>query len=241
MVLIHGTRSSRAQWEGYDALLPDADVLAIDLPGHGAFEGGTCTYDDVVQAFDDALSEADDGQPVILVGHSLGGYLAGMYAQRLADDGRDDALAALVLVGTTADPASRLAGIYKGFAKLLPVIGFERMTAIANFFYRALGSKAEQPGPESYSALADAWALVFEHCGPHNLRAVTCPVVLINGQFDQMRIHVKQFAAESPGAAAHVVKGASHLLPQTHPKELGALLGEVARRVGDGGAAALEG
>lgn len=227
MVLAHGTRTSRAQWDGYDELVENAQLLPIDLPGHGALHGQTCDYDAVIAVLDEALAAAGPGQPVILGGHSLGGYLAAMYAEHLAGQGRDE-LAALVLVGTTADPGSRLAAIYKGFAKLLPVIGFERMAKVTGLFFKALGAQGEVPGPESYEALADAWSLVFSHCGPHNLEAVTCPVVLVNGQFDQMRLHVKDFASRTPDATAHVVKGASHILPMTHPEELAAIFDELA-------------
>ncbi|SDL34938.1 alpha/beta fold hydrolase [Tessaracoccus oleiagri] len=228
MVLAHGTRTTRAQWNGYDELVPAAELFPIDLPGHGTRQGQPVDYESVIGVFDEAIATARPGQPVILGGHSLGGYLAAMYAEHLTQSGRAAELAGLVLVGTTADPSSPLASIYKGFAKVLPVVGFERMTKIANVMYRALGIKADYPGPESYEALADAWALVFGRCGPHNLRDLECPVVLVNGQFDQMRIHARQYAAQVPGTTIHLVKGASHVLPMTHPEELAAILNRVA-------------
>jgi pimeloyl-ACP methyl ester carboxylesterase len=233
MVLAHGTRTTKAQWAGYDALVPHAELLPIDLPGHGALAGGSCHYDDVIAVFEDAVATARDGQRVVVGGHSLGGYFAAMYAAHLVEEGREDELAALVLVGTTADPGSRLAAIYKGFARLLPVVGYERMTRIANRAYRALGVKDDLPGPEAYAALDDAWRLVFERCGPENLRGVTCPVVFVNGQFDQMRIHLKQFTTIVPGATAHTIKGASHVLPATHPAELAAILDGIAAGLAD--------
>lgn len=228
MVLAHGTRTTKAQWDGYDELVPAAELLPIDLPGHGTLQGQTCDYDAVIDVFDAALATARPGQRVIVGGHSLGGYLAGLYAEHLTQSGRGDELAGLVLVGTSADPSSPLASVYKGFARVLPVVGFERMTKVANVMYRALGIKADYPGPESYEALADAWGLVFGRCGPHNLRDLQCPVVLVNGQFDQMRIHARQYAAQVPSTTIHLVKGASHVLPMTHPDRLAAILNDVA-------------
>lgn len=232
MVLAHGTRATQELWAPYPELVPSADLLAIDLPGHGEREGEPCHYDDVIRTFDDAVATAHPGQPVIVAGHSLGGYLAAMYAEHLVREERDGELSALVLIGTTADPASKLASLYKGFAKVLPMIGYERMATITGFFYRWLGVKGDDvPGADSYAALAEAWALVFSRCGPDNLRDVDCPVYLVNGQFDQMRIHARQFARGTASATSRVVKGASHILPATHPEQLAEILDEVARTV----------
>lgn len=227
VVLVHGTRQTLHEWDGYAELLPGCDLLAIDLPGHGTRAGERCTKDAAMAVIDDAVRSRGEGQPVVLVGHSLGGYLAALYLDELATSGRDD-VDALVLVGTTADPASPVAAAYRGFAKLLPVVGFERMTRIANAAYRALGERGELPGPESYEALDDAWKVVFEHCGPRNLGRVRKPVTIVNGQFDQMRLHARRWAEASGNATAHLVRGATHLLPITHRPQLAAILAEVA-------------
>lgn len=223
VVLVHGTHETKAEWDGYDALLPDVEVLAIDLPGHGDAAHERCTRSNVVAAFDDAFAQAAPGQPVVLVGHSLGGYFSALYANYLAEEGRDD-LAALVLVGTTADPSSTVALGYKGFLWLMSALGVQRMTSISNAFYRLIDKRGELPGQGSYQALADGWRVVFDECGPANLRAVQCPVVLVNGQFDQMRVHAKQFASHASHVSAHVVRRATHQLPKTHPEKLAAII-----------------
>lgn len=231
VVLVHGTRQTRHEWDGYAELLPGAELLAIDLPGHGSRAGERCTREAAMAAIHDAVRSRDDGQPVVLVGHSLGGYLAALYMEESTTAGRDD-VDALVLVGTTADPASPVAGVYRGFAKILPIVGFERMTTIANVFYRALGERGELPGPESYEALDDAWKVVFADCGPRNLEPVRAPVTIVNGQFDQMRLHARRWAAASGNATVHLVPGATHLLPITHKPQLAAILAEVAAATG---------
>ncbi len=238
LVMAHGTRTTKEEWDGYDALLPEAQVLPVDLPGHGARLGTRCTEASVLATFDEAVGSARPGQPVVLLGHSLGGYLAAWYAAELTAQGRDGVLAGLVLVGTTADPASRMAWIYKVFAQLLPRIGHERMTLVANALYRAMGERGELPGPEAYEALGDSWRIVFEHCGPENLRAVRCPVVFVNGQYDQMRLHVRRFAAMTPDTRQYVVRGATHLLPVTHPAALAGIVARVLEALPDEGAPA---
>jgi len=61
-----------------DALADRYEVVAVDLPGHGA---SPVTDDPEAYSRDAALRDLDDvlatlDQPVVLVGHSLGGYLA---------------------------------------------------------------------------------------------------------------------------------------------------------------------
>lgn len=230
VVMVHGTHESKAEWDGYDALLPDAEILAIDLPGHGDAAHQRCTRSNVVAALDDAFAQAAPGQSVVLVGHSLGGYFSALYANYLADEGREE-LAALVLVGTTADPSSMVARGYKGFLWLISALGVQRMTTISNAFYRLIGNRGELPGQGSYQALADGWQVVFDECGPANLRDVQCPVVLVNGQFDQMRVHAKQFASHASNASAHVVRRATHQLPKTHPSRLAAIINDTVARL----------
>lgn len=226
VVFVHGTRTTRHEWDGYETLLPQAQVLAIDLPGHGELQHVACTRESVLATIDDAVAQASPRQPVLVVGHSLGGYFSALWAQerrRRGQPGPD----ALVLVGSSGDPKSVLGWIYKGFAKLLPIVGFERMTRWANRMYRILGEKGELPGPEAYEALSDAWAIVFGGCGPDNLRDIDCPVVLVNGQFDQMRVHAKQFAAAARRPAQYIVPRATHMLPVTHAEALAGIVADV--------------
>lgn len=231
LILAHGTRTTKAQWDGYAERLPEVEVLPIDLPGHGEHQGGVVDQESVLRVFDEAVARRKPGQQVILGGHSLGGYLASMYAGHMAEQHGRHEIDALLLVGTTGDPRSAIASLYKGFAKVLPWVGFERMTTVANWFYKALKLSDDLPGPEAYSALSDSWSLVFQHCGPQNLEQVECPVVFVNGQLDQMRVHVKRFAAVANEPQVHLVKGATHVLPMTHPDELCVIVRELAQRV----------
>ena len=100
IVLVHGLGSDAARW------LPTARILArrhhvvlVDLPGHGAtamprpFSLGRAT-----QALDGALARASR-EPVVLVGHSLGGLVAA--AEACDHPGR---VRALVLIETALRP-----------------------------------------------------------------------------------------------------------------------------------------
>jgi pimeloyl-ACP methyl ester carboxylesterase len=86
LLLLHGLTYDRHQWDPFIRVLaetdPDRRVLAVDLPGHGdAPRWDSYNAVEVVDALHDAVTRAGLGTPVV-VGHSLGGVLAGIYAAR---------------------------------------------------------------------------------------------------------------------------------------------------------------
>jgi pimeloyl-ACP methyl ester carboxylesterase len=82
IVFIHGMGSSSATWTNCMALLaPTHRVVGIDLLGHGASpvpdDPAEYTRDGALNDIDDLLATLP---PTVLVGHSLGGYLAMAHA-----------------------------------------------------------------------------------------------------------------------------------------------------------------
>lgn len=226
---MHGTRMTRAQWEPYAALLPEAEVVAPDLPGHGSRSGERFTREGALATVDEAVATAGHGRPVVLVGHSLGGYLAMLWAAR-----HPRRPAALVLVGASAVPTGPGARLYRWFAAaLLPRVGHDRMARGVNAVMRRLGVRGEAaaalPGGEAYAATEAAWQLVMDECRPALLAGLECPVVLVNGQRDQMRLHVRRYERACRQPRVVTVPRATHLLPLTHPEALARVLREVVR------------
>ena len=79
IVFIHGMGTSAASWKAVSDLLADRfHTVAIDLLGHGDSpvpdDPSEYTRDAALGDIDDVLAELD--RPAVLVGHSLGGYLA---------------------------------------------------------------------------------------------------------------------------------------------------------------------
>lgn len=221
LVLVHGTRMSAAQWEPYRALLPGVEILTVDLPGHGERVGEEFTGEDALAAIDDTVRQA--GPRPVLAGHSLGGYLATAWAAE-----HPTALGALVLVGATADPAGPLTAVYRAFARVLPRLDPERTARRMNALFRRLGATGEHaaalPDGAAYAALPAAWDYVMAHGGPHLLDDVRCPVVMVNGQLDQMRLHVRRYAEHARDPHVVTVPRATHLMPATHPEAVAAAL-----------------
>lgn len=228
LILLHGTRMSRRQWGPYQALLPGVELHTVDLPGHGERAGEEFTREAAMATVDDAVRAAHrDGDPrPVLAGHSLGGYLAAMWAAEHAQH-----LRALVLIGATADPGGPLTGLYRGFARILPRLDPEKTARRMNLLFRGLGARGEHadllPDGSGYAALPAAWQLVMDEADPALLSRVDCPVWLVNGQYDQMRIHVRRFAAAAADPHVVTVPRATHLMPATHPDQLAAILRQV--------------
>jgi pimeloyl-ACP methyl ester carboxylesterase len=80
VVLIHGAGENHLVWPAGLRQLPEATVYAPDLPGHGQSSGGGRStindYADWLAQFLDAI----DAPRAIVVGHSMGGAIAQLFA-----------------------------------------------------------------------------------------------------------------------------------------------------------------
>ena len=87
IVLIHGYLETGAVWEDFAArYLHNYRVITLDLPGHG--QSGTWgkvhSMDDLAESVKNVL-EAESIEKVLLVGHSMGGYVAMAFAENYPD------------------------------------------------------------------------------------------------------------------------------------------------------------
>jgi pimeloyl-ACP methyl ester carboxylesterase len=82
VVLVHGSSESGRMWQAQmEALRADFRVVAPDLPGHGRRRAERFTVEGAMAAVNEAIQGEGHGR-ALLVGHSLGGYLAMLYAER---------------------------------------------------------------------------------------------------------------------------------------------------------------
>ena len=100
VVLVHGLGSGAEHWLPVARNLSrDHRVVFVELPGHGIADmPGALTLDGAAAGLDRAIAEQCD-QPVVLVGHSVGGLVA--MAEALRSPSR---VRALVLVETALRP-----------------------------------------------------------------------------------------------------------------------------------------
>ncbi len=236
LVLVHGSRLSKAQW------LPQLPLLAgrvtvglVDLPGHGERVGEEFTLARCDEVIDEAVDAAPDRAPVVLVGHSLGGYAAMSYAA-----GRGSRLDGLVLAGCSASPVGPGAGIYRAVAALTDRLGPRRMTRINDRvlrrFYAPDLIEPVIAGGYFFAPTAGAWREVMGHSRPAMIAGLRCPILLLNGQYDQFRLGTRAFLRAVPGARVEVIPRASHIANLDQPHAFAAALLRFAHSVeGSGG------
>jgi pimeloyl-ACP methyl ester carboxylesterase len=219
VVLVHGSRLSAAQWAPQLPLLsPQVEPVAVDLPGHGARAAEPFTLDRCVDVVQETVVSAPAGTPVVVVGHSLGGYAAMAHASR---HGRD--LAGLVLAGASATPTGPGAAAYRLVATLTERLGPARMERLTwRFLRRRYPPEVAEPviaGGYFPAATATAWKAVMDGCRPAMLASLECPVLLLNGQYDQFRLGERAFLRQCPQARVEVLAGATHFVNLDRPRE----------------------
>ena len=100
IVFLHGFAESREVWTEFTRALPDGyRLLAPNLPGHGTNLAPVPDFSMEAQARSviDYLNQKDCPSPVLVVGHSMGGYVALALAERWPQR-----VAGLALINSTA-------------------------------------------------------------------------------------------------------------------------------------------
>jgi pimeloyl-ACP methyl ester carboxylesterase len=239
LVLVHGSRLSASQWAPQQARLAAdptlgwLEVVAPDLPGHGERSAEPFTLDRAVGAVAAAVEAAPTAERVVLAGHSLGGYVAATYAATYPRR-----LDGLVLLGAAAVPQGAGAAAYRAVAALTERVGPDRMTRVND---RVLGRlyppdlvEPVVAGGYWFGPTRAAWRDVMSRCGPHQLREVSCPVLIAGGRYDQLMLDARRYARSAPHARVVRIAGAGHFAGFDRPDEVSALLAEFVHGVADG-------
>ncbi len=223
MLLTHGYGASQAMWaENIGALGVDREVVAWDLPGHGAgASSGEPTHDQCVA---DMLVLLDVlGAPRAVVGGmSLGGYLSLLLCAR-----HPERVAALVLVDT--GPGFRDDGAREAWNAWVGELADD---------LEVRGLEALRPSPESAAAehvagaaglavaargiLAQRDAEVFESLG-----AITVPTLIVVGANDDRFLAAADVMARRiPGARKVVIADAAHAANMDQPAQFNRVVHE---------------
>jgi alpha-beta hydrolase superfamily lysophospholipase len=136
LLLVHGLAEYSGRYDGFAEFFTAAGlaVYALDLPGHGRSAGERghvkhfSDFTDAVGGFVAVVKEAEPGQPVVLVGHSLGGLIASAFLIEHQDE-----FAAAVLSGPAIQAPEQPSGcamlIMRTLSKLLPRLGVMQLEA----------------------------------------------------------------------------------------------------------------
>ncbi|TFB88176.1 alpha/beta fold hydrolase [Cryobacterium algoricola] len=229
VLFVHGIRSSRSMWRQQEALLSESGhpSLAVDLPGHGSRSDEKFTVAAALEAIDEGATAL--GGRVLLVGLSLGGYYSIAYAAA-----HPERVIGLVAAGCSFIPAGPGLAAYRWLARLirrLPDQGLWLHTTLVRVLLPREGALAALAGGVPLGVM-DAGLRATATLRPvRSLAEYPGPVWLVNGAFDQFRLHEKRFLAACPNGHLIVVPRASHLVSLAQPNRFAAILDRILARL----------
>jgi len=224
LVLLHPIGLDRTWWEPHTAVLArDHQVIAVDLPGHGATARARpgSTLEDFARTVRSAL----DAESVNRA-HVMGVSMGGMVAQHLALI-EPDRVMSLILCSTTGGFEPDLRPVLRERGNLAAPSG---MAAIApstldrwfspEGLTQEIGRRCHdtllRQDPRSWTA---CWHAIAEHDVWSKLGRLSVPALVITGAQDTSTppAAAKALATRIPGAKLAIVDGAPHLGVFEHP------------------------
>ncbi|QDV75958.1 alpha/beta fold hydrolase [Botrimarina mediterranea] len=242
LVLVHGFPLSRAMWQAQlEGLSPRCRVVAPDLRGYGESSfgdwpaaGETPSLDRYADDLEALIASLQADGPVVLVGFSMGGYIALNMARRCPD-----AFDALVLMDTRAAAdddtaratrlkmadhihewgAARVAELMR--PKLFAMDTPERIVQETVAVISATDPAAIAASQLAMAARPDSTGL---------LGSIAKPTLVVVGEHDAISpsAEMRGIAAAIPGARFVEVPGVGHMAPVEAPEAVNAALAEFA-------------
>lgn len=221
-----------AYWAGLRAALEDRfRVVAVDLPGHGARRDEPFTHREAVDTILRALAACAGGAGLLL-GHSLGGFLAMDAAAEAPARCRG-----LALVGCSARARGPGTLPYRLALRLLPRFSEERLTRWNDALLRRLYPPAliepQVAAGYGFRAIPAAWRAVLGKDHARALASFPAPILVVNGARDRLfRSGERRFLRALPATARlAVIEEAGHLVNLDQPARFEAVVRAFAAEV----------
>jgi len=225
VLMIHGAGQSSATWEYQVDILrshPRFNLLIIDLPGHGQSEGKSyrsiTDYTDFVKDFTDILGL----EKLILVGHSMGGGIAQVFAVDYPNR-----VLACVLAATGArlrvakETLSAVKNNYEIFCEVAPTRAFAASSSeeLKIKFREGLRRTNQEVSYWDLRA-CDEFDIMNE------LGEIKIPTLIISGEEDILTpVKYGEYLSQRiPNSKLHVINGAGHFMMQEKPDDFNRVL-----------------
>lgn len=211
IVFIHATRLTRGMWVTQVARLSDTHrVIALDLPGHGVRADEPFTLDGAADLVAAVIDEAAGGRAVV-VGLSLGGYVAIHLAGRSPDRVRG-----LVLAGASAEPAGIRSAPYRALALVMDTFDGHGLDTLNRWFFRTRFAPAIAEPIVAGGFWATGGAAALRSLAGHRflpeLAAYPGPTLILNGSLDlPFRLGGRTFATTAREGRVARIPRATHL------------------------------
>ena len=231
IVLLHGVGDQAGAFQGIvESLTPDYRVIIPDLPGHGESEpaAGNLSMTTVYAGVEELLATEAGGDPVTLVGSSMGAWVATLYAHRNPD--RADRVIAInggPLRGDRTDLS--LTPVDREAARTLMAALRDPSSPPTPDF--VLDDIVEQSASGPIGRMVAEWKDLEAHLLEGKLHEVETPVDLLWGESDQLMTlaYAERMASQLPRARITVIEKCGHHPANECPAKLAARLGEVLR------------
>lgn len=233
IVFLHGTRLSRAVWTPQlDALGGEFQAIALDLPGHGARAGDRFSLERATDVVAATIRDRAAGGRAVVVGLSLGGYVAMTLAAR-----SPELVRGLVIAGASAEPAGVRVLAFRTLAVAMARLEHPPLDRLSAWFFRARypAVVAEPIVAGGFWSAGGAVALrdLFDRRFVPRLAAYGGPVLILNGEYDLLfRLSAPTFAAAASDARRVVLGGALHLSNLDRPMAFNQVVRDFARSAG---------
>jgi pimeloyl-ACP methyl ester carboxylesterase len=228
IVFLHGIRLGRQIWEHHAlALAPRYHVVTLDLPGHGALAGVSFTEEHLAAQLDETIDWL--GRPPLIVGYSLGGFVAMRYAASFPERTR-----ALLLADCTLDFEPWKMWPFDasfGFMQMLP------QPMLSAFLHASLYMTL----PKTYADIVERIPFDRDVLSRTNAIARSVnrssdgiahyrkPVLIVNGEFDlAFRADERRFLHRLPQARLRIMRGLDHAAPMRRAGEFSSIVDEFA-------------
>ncbi|PZR59714.1 MAG: hypothetical protein DLM50_01000 [Candidatus Meridianibacter frigidus] len=216
IVFLHGLHLGRYSWKDHiELLVPRFRCVTLDLPRHGTMSEVPFDDEHIMQQLD-YLFASVLRRPALLVGYSLGGFIAILYAARAQEQ-----TSGLILTGATLDLTKWRRLAYRVLISVGARIPSRIFEACSRAFFYATLPKALAQAVSSHSfdqhAFNEAVALL-EGCEfSRLLERYRKPVLIINGQYDIIFRPQARHFARKVNAHVEVAPGSDHVFPLRRP------------------------